>query len=332
MTHILQINAINDLQQRLSSAKTVLLLSHVGPDGDAISSLLAFRELCSTFTSIDTIDVVPMGKVPDVYNFLPGIHHFKSLEDNSLLETYDLACSLDCGSKDRLAKLEPLFDKAQYRVNIDHHNTNTNFGDTNIVDEIASSTAEVVFEIFDHLHIPISLEAAIPLYTGILTDTGGFKFSNTTPKALRRAATLVELGVKPQKIYEACYDSQPLEMVKVHAISVNKLKSSDDKKIVWTDVRRSDLEAANADDDHLDGIIDTIRKINTAEIAIIFKETRDGHIKVSFRGKHHDISKIAKSFGGGGHKLAAGCTIENVTIEEAQKIILPKVVELLATG
>lgn len=317
------------IARKILNSKTIIILSHIAPDGDALGSILALQETCKQLDNIEIIDAVILGKVPDIYKFLPGISNLKNHDDASLLDHYDLTIAVDSASQDRLGKAEKFLNVSHNTINIDHHGSNTNYTELNLIDDKASATGEIIFELANTLNADITKTIATNLYVSILTDTGGFKFSNTTSKSLIVAAKLIDYGADPQNIYQECYENKPFEMMKLHAFCVSNIEFSEDKKIAWSRVTRKLLKDLNAFDDHIDGIVELIRQIDSVEIALLFKETRDGNIKVSFRSKEIDICPIALELGGGGHKCAAGATIKGITLEESINCVLPKIKNLL---
>ncbi len=317
---------INKLIDAIKQSKTILLLGHVGPDGDTLGSTLAIKKIIelAKFEATETIDMALSGKLPDVYKFLPDVFSIKNIDDKSLLSNYDLAMAIDCGNIDRLGETKDLFFKSKATVNIDHHYmSNSNFADINWV-ENAASTGQVIYKLVEFLGIKPDKDIATDLYTSILTDTGGFKFDNTKSETLKICAELIECGADPEYIYKKCYESKPFAMVKLHAKAVDKAVFLENNKIAYTTVTRKLLDDLKATDDYTDGISEALRQISDVEIAIIFKETPKGDTKISIRSNNVSACDIAKNFGGGGHRLAAGCVIRkniNAAIDDVIPIV-----------
>jgi phosphoesterase RecJ-like protein len=312
------------LKRDLSVAKSVVILTHISPDGDALGSLLAMKAIVRTFSNIQTIDAIIIGKVPGVYRFLPEKEIIKNPDDPSLLFEYDLALIVDCATKDRLAFSEPLFNRSKKTFGIDHHESNTIFADVNIIDPLASATGEIIYNLLKEFNIELNPAIATYLYTAILTDTGGFKYGNTTQASLSICAELIGSGANAQKIYQECFENKPFEMVKLHSVAMNLVRLSEDKKIAWTLVSRDMLNRLDAKDEYIEGLVELLRQIDTVEIAMLFKETKDGNIKVSLRSKKVGISNLAAEFNGGGHKFAAGCTMKGYNLATAIETMIPK--------
>ncbi len=319
-------DVVNKLIEAIKSSKNIILLGHVGPDGDTLGSTLAIKKIIelAEFESIKKIDMALSGKIPDVYKFLPDIFSIKNIDDKSLLKNYDLAIAMDCGNIDRLGETKEIFKKAKKTANIDHHYmSNTSFADINWVED-AASTGQIIYKLIKYLDIKPDKDIATDLYTSILTDTGGFKFDNTKPETFKVCAEIIEYGADPEYIYKKCYESKPLAMVKLHAKAIDKAMFLENNKIAYTAITRKLLDSLQATDDYTDGISEALRQINGVEIAIIFKETPKGDTKISFRSNGISACDIAKHFDGGGHRLAAGCTIRkgiNASIDDVISIV-----------
>ncbi len=297
----------------------------MGPDGDTLGSMLAIKfAFTKACPHIQRIDCVISGKMPDTYRFLPGIQEVLRMETaTTLLSQYDMAISVDCGSADRLGLARPIFEGAKVSVNIDHHVSNDRFGTLNVVEPTAAASAEVAFHIFKAMAIPLDASIATCLYTGIVTDTGGFKYSNTTVRVMETAASLIAAGADPEYIFKQLYEEQPLCQVMLHADAMLRTQFNADKTIGWTVVTRELLKQHGALDEHLDGMVETIRRVDTVLVAVVFKETEQGNTKISIRSDSHDIDVAAVMglFGGGGHKMAAGCTMEFSIADAPAKLI-----------
>jgi len=322
--------ALNKLLEAIKKAKNIVILSHIGPDGDTLGSMLAMNEILKKY-NIEKVDLIISGKIPDIYKFLPGIEQTKNPNNNDLYQSYDLAIAVDCASLDRLGDSVDLFRNAKMTVNIDHHISSIKFADINIINPVAAATGQILYDIIKSLEINITRDIATSLYTAILTDTGGFKFENTKPETLEICAELIRAGADAIYIYQECLEFKPLAMVRLQARAMDLAIITDNNKIAYTSVTRKLLEDFNATDDHVDGISKALREINTVEVALVFKETAKGDTKISFRSKRVNVCEIAKFFGGGGHKLAAGCTIQKNladTINEVLPIVKKQISRL----
>lgn len=315
---------IEQLDISIKNSKNILLVSHINPDGDTLGSMCALYSLIKDNYK-KKCDMTAVSKIPSIYNFIPFISEVKNIEEFDLSREYDLVINLDIAALDRCAEAQTLFQKAKSTINIDHHETNIGYADLNIIDPYASATAEVLFKIALDLNWKISLNSAICLYTGIVTDTGCFKFSNTTQKTMEFAGKLIGIGVNPSEIYQKCYESNSKDMVLFQSYCINKAKFVNNDKIAYTTVYKKDLEKFNSNgEDFTDGLTEKLRAIKTTEIAFVIKELTPTTSKVSMRSKEKNIANVCSAFGGGGHKLAAGAVIK-ANLENAIKMILDEI-------
>jgi phosphoesterase RecJ-like protein len=301
--------------EALNSASSVLVVSHVNPDGDALGSLLGatlgLRKLGKEVTA--TWDGAP--DLPHGYGFLPGLDAITPPGD---LPDADLLLALDCGAPDRLGGLGDLLKSYQRVVNIDHHPGNPGFGTVNHVVTTASSTAELVAGVLRDLGVELDRDIATCLYTGIFTDTGSFQYTNTSPATLRLAADLLEYDVPKTKIAQEVFETSPFPYLKLVAVVLGRAELRSDAGFIYSSVTRADLEASGVGMEATDKVIDLLRSTRDADVAALFKEQEDGRFRVSMRSKGRvNVGDIARSFGGGGHDLASGCTVDAIapTIE-----------------
>ena len=309
---------ICNLDDIIKQSKKILLLSHVNPDGDTLGSLCAMYSMIYKRFKIKA-DMSVVSNIPLNYKFLPNINLAQRYFDNSLV--YDLVITLDVAAIDRVRDSKIFFDKAKVTVNFDHHKTNPEFGQYNIINSDASSCGEVLYDYFKQNNWEFTEDAAACLYVAIMTDTGNFRFENTSSKALRAAADLVDLGAKPTYLYKQCYETKTKNLVMFQNYCVNKAEFVNDNKVVYTTVYKKDLEKFSAGDDYTDGIAETLRAIDTTEVAFVAKEVDTKLTKISMRSKQIDVAKICSEFGGGGHTFAAGCTIKASVKDSIKKLL-----------
>lgn len=304
----------DDVVRLLKESDEVALACHVNPDGDAIGSLLAvslgLRKLgARTWPSWGTRPVV----APPAYAFLAGIDSLVQPEE---VPDAPVFIALDCGAADRLGDLEAKAKAAPVLVNVDHHPGNGNFGTHNVVVTHASSTAELVARLLLDAGVEIDKEIATALYTGIVTDTGRFQYSNSTPETLRLAADLLELGVPAPEVAIEVFESAPYGFLKLTGRVLERAVLFEDERFIYSWVDRSDLDETGVAMDETEKLIDVIRATNVADVAAIFKQQPGGEYRVSLRSKGPvSVGAIARARGGGGHELAAGFTAAGV--EEA---------------
>lgn len=307
-----------NLDDIIKSSGKILLLSHMNPDGDTLGSMCAmYSMIYNRFKKKADMNVV--SNIPYNYKFLPNINKAERYYDKSLV--YDLVITLDVAAIDRVMDSKIFFDRAKCSVNIDHHKTNPGFGDYQIIKPDASSCGEVLFNYFKSNGWNIDKDSAICLYTAIMTDTGNFRFENTSSNVFKAVAELVEAGANPNYIYKQCYETKTKNFVMFQNYCVNKAVFLNDNKIAYTTVYKKDLEKFSAGDDYTDGIAETLRAIDTTEVSFVVKEVDTKLTKVSMRSKKLDVAEICTKFGGGGHTFAAGCTIKAGIKDSIDKLL-----------
>ena len=315
---------IDAVVEALRAGDRFVVTSHDNPDGDALGSLLAMH-LALVSLGKDSVMVLG-GEQP-----LPGEFGFLRLEEQGLLRAAPddvsdrVLVALDCAQESRI--VEPtLLGSSTTTLNIDHHHDNTRFGDVDLVVEDASSTAEVLADVFDGLGVTRTPEIAEALYTAVVTDTGRFQYSNTSPKALRLAADLVEDGADVGKVFVEVYESTPFPKLRLLARALEHATELAGGRVVVSELRREDFEAAGADEPYSEGVIDHLRAVDGAELVALVRELPEGapaRRKGSLRSHPDgvDVSVIARSFGGGGHRRAAGFSTDLTMDEITQHIV-----------
>ena len=315
---------IEHLNSIIKNSKNILLVSHINPDGDTLGSMCGLYSLIKDNLK-KKCDMVAVSDVPVTYSFLPYVDEVKHISQYDLSREYDLLITIDVAAIDRCAEAEKLFKKAKNTINIDHHETNIGYAGINIIEPQAAATGEIILEIAEKLDWKISLKTATNLYVAIVTDTGCFKFSNTTQRTMECGGKLISLGVNPSEIYQKCYESSSKDMVLFQSYCVNKAEFLNDDKIAYTIVYKKDLEKFNNQgEDFTDGLTEKLRAIRTTEVAFVVKELNSTTSKVSMRSKEKDIAQVCSAFGGGGHKLAAGAVIK-ATPKKAVDMLLEEI-------
>jgi bifunctional oligoribonuclease and PAP phosphatase NrnA len=292
----------------LRSRERFLLTAHEGPDGDALGSLLGMHHLLTQLGK-DSVMFMAAKEFP-----LPIEYRFLPLEEVFHEPPADVAdrtvIFLDCGNIDRMP-LDFLSADANRVINIDHHHDNTRFGDLNLVDVEASCTAEIVYELAVLLGVQITREMAAALYVGLVTDTGKFMYENTDARTHRIAAELIEAGVDVDDTYRRLYEHVPLEKLRLVSRALDGIQRHCNDLLVLTYITAADYRATGAGEEMTEGIIDHLRSIEGAKVAVVIRDLGDrgqAQRKVSLRSSEGDIdvSAIARRSGGGGHKRAAG--------------------------
>lgn len=305
---------LDHIKEEIYESKNIVILTHEAPDGDAIGSSLAmYLGLRQLGKDVDV--VIP--KYPKVFNFLPSINAIKEV---GRTENYDLAISLDCGDIKRLNGFVNYFEDANSTISIDHHEANTMFADYNFVNHTAPACAQILITVLKALNIEITKDIGTCLLTGIITDTGGFKYQNVKPETFEFAAELLEKGVNVSDIFKRVLQTISLEKFKLKKIATDRIELLEEGKIAFTYITRED-EKNTGTDDH-DGIVEMGRDIEGVEISIFLRETDEDSYKISLRSNEYvNVSDICLMFNGGGHMRAAGGNI-NMPFEKAKEKIV----------
>lgn len=308
-------SVLEQIKELILNAKKILILTHENPDGDAIGSSLGFMIGLKKLEK--EVDVV-IPELNEMYSFLPGIECIK--KDVSA-EDYDLCIALDSSDLDRLGILRSAFEKIENTIVIDHHITNQNFGDVNYVNAVASSTCQNIIVILATLDIAINKEMATCIYTGMLTDTGGFRY-NVQSETFEFAGMLLETGIDIAKIYKILFDTSTLARTKLLGRAINNLEIFCDGKVAFTYVTAEDFEELKNQDGDQEGIVNYGRDIEGVEVSIFARE-KDGKRKVSLRSNEYfNVSLLASKYSGGGHLKAAGFETEKSIKEIKEELII----------
>jgi len=286
--------------EALARAEEVAVACHVFPDGDALGSMLGIglylrrlgKKVWMGWGS-------PRLRVPPQYAFLPGL----DLIGGDPPPAPEVFLSVDCAQDTRLELLLPVFKAAGTRIDLDHHATNLGFGDINLVEPGAASSCELVYELIRRMGGVPNTEEATALYTGIVTDTGRFQYSSTSPATLRVAADLREQGVDHTMVSNEIFESAPFGYL--HTLGIVLSRAKLENGLVWSWLELKDLNGTKLDE--AEDMINLLRAVREAGVAVLLKETEPGHYKVSMRSRGDvNVAQIAAAFGGGGHARAAG--------------------------
>ena len=314
-----------EILNSIQDAKSILIITHINPDGDTLGSASALKSFIGDKADI-LIQINDNFNFPATYNFLPYINTAKNLS-NVEEKNYDLVIAVDTASIDRIIdNAQNIFKNAQKTIVIDHHKTNKGYANLNYIRGGISSTGEVLFDLFKELDIEITPEMGIGLYSAILTDTGCFKYESTTSHTFEIAKELSKI-VNTSQVADLCYTNKPKNLILFQNYLISNAVFCLNDKIAYTLITNDIIEKYNAKDEYTEGICETLRSIFGVEIAFVLKETDSG-VKVSIRTKEIDATKIANVFNGGGHKRAAGCTIKaklnsalDEILKEAKKLV-----------
>jgi len=309
---------LSEAAAAIGESRSIVLACHVNPDGDALGSLLGLA-----------LALIPLGKemvclsqdgVPDILRFLPGAEIVVTTTD---VPAFDLALVVDSGELARVGEsVKPLVARARRVVDIDHHVTAGAFGDIRVLDAQAASTAEIVYALLQTLGVPITPDIATCLFTGIITDTGSFRFQNVTPNTLRVAANLLEAGAPPAHISENVFENRTFAATRLLGSALSALSQTPDGQIIWTHITAQDFRTIGATDQDTEGVVNYVRGVRGAEVGILFREMETDKIRVSLRSRESvNVAEIAARFGGGGHRMASGCTVDAPLAEAEQAVV-----------
>lgn len=313
--------------QAIVDAKTIVMACHVNPDGDALGSMLGLAIALKSLGK--ELTVISADGVPEIYRYLPSLDLVQTTSDK---DDFDLAIVLDSGDLNRVgANIVPIVRRASKMIDIDHHASGV-FGDIHVLAVSSASTSEIVYDLLVHMGLTITPEIATCLFTGVITDTGSFRFQNVTPSTFRIAANLIEEGAPPAFISENVFDNRSLAATQLLGAALSNLQHTPDVKVIWTVVRNDDFVRFGATDQDTEGIVNFVRGVRGADVGVLFREVVDGSLRTSLRSRETvNVAEIAQRFGGGGHKMAAGCTLPP-PLEKSVKTLIDAVLESMSGG
>ena len=291
---------IDQILKCIKQSKNIVIVTHENPDGDAVGSSLAmYHALKGLKKNVDII--IP--EYAKCFNELPGIDEVIKESD----KVYDLAISLDAATDKLLNVWVKYFREADQRIVIDHHSTNTMFGDINYVDLSAPACAQVVYMLIKHYRWKITPEIGTCIMAGIITDTGGFQYSGVSKDTFNIAAELLDVGVNISKVYKKVFDTKTKSSFELRRIAIDRMEFLEDGKIAFTYVTNEDERKVNAGVGDYEGIVSEGRSVEGVEVSIFLHELKDGEFKISLRSNSYvNVSDVCIMFGGGGHIRAAG--------------------------
>jgi bifunctional oligoribonuclease and PAP phosphatase NrnA len=310
-------SAIKILEE-IKNHKTFCVVGHIRPDGDCIGSQLAM-----------TLALKSMGANVVCWNQDPVPPKLLFMDPQRLLQQpkaglkFDCVIAVDAASYERIGTVADAIEHRKILINIDHHPSNTRYGDLNWIASNASSSGEMVFQLIKAARWPLTPVIADGLFTAISTDTGSFQYPSTSPDTFEIAGELVKRGASIARICDEVYQSYSLSRVRLLRRVYNQFKLTDENRIAYLWLKKSDYSKSGATREDTEGLIDHIRAIEPVEVACLFEEVEPGETRVSFRSKHPEINvnEIAKQFGGGGHKAASGARINGSQLSVQRKVI-----------
>lgn len=330
--------AFEKIIDKIVESERILILSHVNPDGDAVGAglglYLALNKLNERLTKeyeskeenylFKVVRFVLQDSIPKNLEFLAGSEMIEKDENVQSKYDSDLVICVDAATDERIGSAKRHLEKAKFVINIDHHTSNTMYGDINHVEDI-SSTSEMIYKLIKEMDIEVTKEMGEALYTGLVNDTGNFAHSNVTPKTFAMASDLLEKGVDNSKIVREFFSNKDLPSLKLMGLALQEMVFNADKKFTYFYLSKDALEGVGGLKEHTEGIVNLINSYEKSEVSLFMREEIDGSIKGSMRSKHDaDVNAIAKTFNGGGHVKAAGFTAIDLSVEEIVEKVLNK--------
>ncbi|MFV0503623.1 MAG: DHH family phosphoesterase [Lachnospirales bacterium] len=317
------VEIVKSIVREINKANKIVLSAHTSPDGDAIGSSTA---LYVAVKNLGKEAYLLMEKPAEKYNMLPFNSEINTETQN--IEDVDLFIVLDCGNIKRMEdRSQKLFLKAKKSINIDHHISNAMFGDINLVDVNSSSTSELTYLIIDEMEKE-NIDIAKLIYSGIVFDTGGFKFDKTSSRTHEIAAKIHQYDFDHTLFYHQMCGNMSLKQFNMLQVVLAKCKIDPEKKIAYVLITLDDFERTNSTKDDFDGVANTFLNIKEVDISLFLYEAKEKLTKCSIRSKGPNVNQVAKCFNGGGHLLASGCVIEEDGLV-ALNMLLNKINEMI---
>jgi len=330
-------NNFKKIVEILKKDDNFLITSHVNLDGDAIGSELALNFILKKLNKKSII--LNQDKLPKIYHFLPESDKVYNLKENEFdKKIYNVGIILDSSNIDRVGEISKILDNINIIINIDHHKSNENYGNINYIDHSASSVGEIIYDLIKYMNdVPVKTgmdlldeKTSSCLFTAIMTDTGSFKYSNVSAKTFKIASELTAKGAKTDLIANNVYNKNTYSGLKLLGEALSTLEIDYSMGVAWLFITRKMLRETRANDEEIEGIIDIVTTLENNEISILFRETNDNKIKVSFRSKSNfDVNKFASKFNGGGHPNSSGCLCSEKLEEVKEKILSELFKELI---
>lgn len=324
-----QEDLFSQIADEVEGARTIALCAHTDPDGDALGSELGLMQIIAgKWKDKEVVGLLADdAPTPRIYSYLPGIEGLRRVADYD--GTPDLFITVDLSEAKRLHLAEPVMRRACRNVVIDHHPCEAPYGDVNLVRPSAAACGVIVTELAVHLGARITPAMATCLYCAVSTDTGRFQYQNADPEAFAAASLLVNHGASPAEHSLHVYQNFSLEFLHLESVVMGRITTFAKGKIAYSYATQADIKRTGASLDECDGLIDVVRSVAGTEVALFLKELPDGRVRGNLRSKTggHDVAAIARQLGGGGHKAAAGFTVEG-GLDQAFSKALPLLVAL----
>lgn len=310
---------LDEILEEIKKAESIVILTHESPDGDAMGSSLAMKLMLQELNKQSDV-IIP--EYPRMFQFLPSSNEIKM---DSERKKYDLAISVDCGNFKRLAKNE-YFENAQKTIVIDHHGSNNMYGDLNYVNPASPACCEILISMAEYFGVTITKEIGTCIMTGIITDTGGFRYSGITPDTFEYTAELIRVGVDIPDIYKRTMGTKTKANFELTKRVIDRMELLEDGKVSFSYMTSQDEREVNAESGDHDGLVNIGKDIEGVQVAIFIRQKEDEDVyKVSLRSEDGiNVSDICLLFGGGGHARAAGALVKG-TIQEVKEKLMKEI-------
>ncbi len=300
------------------SSDPLLVVCHISPDGDAIGAAVSVALYCERIGRrailVNDDPILPR------YWYLPKADQF--LRTSQITEQFHTVVAVDCADERRMGQTISLAAPDRLLINIDHHDTNRGFGDMNLVDPKAAATCLVLYRLFQRANAEFDEAMALAIYSGIVFDTGGFRYENTTPEIHRAAGFLLERGVQPFYVADRLLEAITPSQAQLVKLGLESLAVTPDGRVAYVAISREMFHMSGADDEDTDVLLPYTRSLVGVEVGIVFRERSDGTVKVSLRSRERvDVAVVAVHFSGGGHIRAAGCTVDGPLSQAVKRVV-----------
>ena len=318
----------HEILDQIRRGQRFLIAIHVRPDGDSIGSSLALRYALQAIGK--QVVMLRVDEIPSALRFLPGIDDF--VLPGEVEGEFDAVLFLDCGGLERVGDAQEVIARAKVKINIDHHLSNSRFGDINYIDDQAAAVGEIVIKLIRDLGVELNWPIAMGIYVALVTDTGSFQFESTSSETHRIAADLLDAGVRPAAVARQVWENKPIAWLRLLQKALSSLKITDNGQISWITISQETLAQTGATASDTEGLVSYARMIDGVEAAALFFEEEPDVIKVSLRSNRWlNVSEVAKQFNGGGHARAAGCVVRQ-PLERAVEVVVQAMQAAMVTG
>ena len=298
-------NTLNKIIKKIKDSRSIVVASHINPDGDSIGSMLSLGLALKKMGK--KVYMVCQDALPVKYLKLPGAKTVKK----TVTKKCDLGIAVDCSNKEILGKSLKAIQMTDYIIEIDHHQVRRKFGDLQMVDEKASCVGELIYKILSGLNISISKNIAENILASVIVETNSFRLPNVTAYSFELCSYLIKTGVDFNKLVNIVYWSKTKNEIILTGVCLSKAKFLKGEKLIWSLIKQSDFDKIRGVDADVDAVADDMRSIRNVEIACLLREKSNNELRVSLRSKRKNVARIAEKYKGGGHFDVAGCTIKN---------------------